>query len=268
MRQFILIIVLIAIAGLLVLVLYSKQPNPKITIFEDGQTNFRSGIERYIRENNLKVELITIRVDQQIDEIEKSMRKYSNCYAVGPRISTEAMALLPYLDKYQIFAIAPLVTSPQVVGKSRYFMTLSVTDDIQAKGLVDQLNSDSRKNTIVILDKNNIVYSENLFKIMVQYSSTPLHCLYIDSVDEMLDFDFSNYDSIVLVLDGRVAGLVAQLAMNKGFKGIIYGSDYAYTDALLSTGGLAVEGMMIYNIQPFRLFPDDEIGFYGSSTGR
>ncbi|MFN3283519.1 MAG: hypothetical protein ACK40Q_04720 [Pseudothermotoga sp.] len=251
MKQSILIIVLVAVVSLIVLVLYSKQTNTAIVNFEDGETNFRIGIERYVKENNLKVQLVTIRVDQRIDEIEKILRRYTNCYAVGPRTSTEALSLLPYLEKYQIFAIAPLVTSPGVIGKSRFLMTLSASDNLQARELVQRLQEDLRKNTIVICDKNNIVYSENLFQMMTQSSSFPLDCLYINSADELLNFDFSQYDSMVLVLDGRVAGLVAQLAVRKGFTGTIYGSDYAYTDALIPTGGLAVEGMIVYNLFDF-----------------
>ena len=251
MKQWALVLIMVAVVGLMILILYLRQPNIPIIIFEDGETNFRGGVERYIREKNLKVLLVTIRVDQNGDEIEKILQRYPNCYAIGPRISAEALALLPYLEKYQIFAVAPLVTSPKVVGKSRYLMTLSASDELQAKELVERLQKDSRKNTIVICDKNNMVYSENLFQMMAQSSPLPLDCLYVDSADELLYFDFSKYDSMVLVLDGRVAGLIAQLATKKGFKGIIYGSDYAYTDTLISTGASAVEGMILYSLFDF-----------------
>lgn len=251
MKQSVLIVILIVVVGLIVLILYSGQPSTTIIILEDGETNFRNAIERYIKENSFKVQIITIRVDQQINETEKILRRYPNCYAIGPRVSTEALSILPYLEKYQIFAIAPLVTSPKVIGKSRFLMTLSVSDDFQAKELVDRLQKDSRKSTVVVCDKNNIIYSENLFQTMVKFSPSPLDCVYINSVDELLDFDFPKYDSMVLVLDGRVAGLVAQLAVKKGFKGIIYGSDYAYTDTLISTGASAVEGMIVYGLFDF-----------------
>ncbi|HOJ87678.1 MAG TPA: hypothetical protein PLP64_05160 [Pseudothermotoga sp.] len=259
MKQMVLVAALVAVVIVIVFTLHSKQPNPTILIFEDGEADFRSGVDRYTKDNKLKINPVTIRVDQPVSEVEKNLRKYHSCYAIGPRISSEALTLLPYLEKFQIFTIAPLVTSPKVVGKSKYLMSLSPSDELQARDLVERLQKDLRKSTVVICDRNNIAYSESLFQMMVQFSPLSFDCLYIDSVDELVNFDFSKYDSVVLIVDGRVAGLVAQLALRKGFNGIIYGSDYAYTDALITTGSSAVEGMILYGL--FDLSQMTKFGF-------
>ncbi|MGJ8454563.1 hypothetical protein ACSFC1_04590 [Pseudothermotoga sp. U03pept] len=248
MKQGVLVVALIAVVALLMLIVSFKTPKAVVLILEDGQAEFREGVEKYAQQNNLKVDFVTVRIDQDTEQIDKILRRYSGSYAIGPRLSSEALALIPHLEKYQIFSIAPLVTSPKVVGKSRYLMTLSVSDTVQARQLAERILNDSNREIFVVCDKGNLVYTETFFQIMKETVALDLECRYIDSVDELLDLDFSIYDSIVLIVDGRVAGMIAQVARKKGFNGKIYGSDYVYTDALITTGSWAVEGISIYGL--------------------
>ncbi|MEJ5229534.1 MAG: hypothetical protein WHT65_05995 [Pseudothermotoga sp.] len=248
MKQRVLVVALIAVVALLIVIVSFKTPKAAVLLLEDGQTEFREGVEEYVKQNNLKVDLVTVRIDQDAEQVDKVLRRYSGGYAIGPRLSSQALALIPYLEKHQIFTIAPLVTSPRVVGKSRYLMTLSVSDDVQAKELAERIRNDSNERVFVVCDKGNLVYTESFFQIMKETVPLSFECCYIESIEDLSDLNFQQYNAIALIVDGRVAGMIAQLARKKGFTGKIYCSDYAYTDALITTGSWAVEGISIYGL--------------------
>ncbi len=236
----------VAALVLIVLLAWMELGRPFLLVLDDGKTNFLQGVESYLKDHNLRYDVVTVRTDVDQAELESILRKYQNSYAVGPRLSSEAQRLIPMLEKFKIFAIAPLVTSYRVVGKSSYLMTLSPTDEEQGRQIAEKLRFEGCQRVLLVADKLNPVHSETIEESLKRYLSVEhFETRQIESIDELLDEDFDRYDGLVLALDGRKARIVAQLARKKGFSGTLLGSDYAFTDDLIMAGGPAVEGMIV-----------------------
>jgi len=217
-----------------------------IVVLEDGETNFFHGVEAFLKERRLRYEAVRVRIDGEKPKLEAVLRKYQNSYAVGPRISSQARDLIPFLEKYKIFAIAPQVTSYFVVGKSRYLMSLSATDEEQGKQIAELLQRFRCERVLLVCDKFNPVYSQSLEESLRKYLfAETFKSVHISRIDELVDEDFAHYDVMVLAVGGRLAGMIAQLARSRGFSGPLVGSDYAFDRDLIPSGKDAVEGMLV-----------------------
>ncbi|MGE0033454.1 MAG: ABC transporter substrate-binding protein [Pseudothermotoga sp.] len=217
-----------------------------VVVLEDGEANFFQGVETFLKEHQLRYEIVRVRIDTEKPKLEAELRKYQNSYAVGPRISSQAHDLIPFLEEYRIFAIAPQVTSYLVVGKSNYLMSLSVTDEQQGKQIAELLKRFRHDRVLLVCDKFNPVYSQSLEEsLRKSLSAETFRSVHISSADELVDEDFAHYDVIVLAVDGRLAGMIAQLARTRGFSGTLVGSDYAFDRDLIPSGKSAVEGMIV-----------------------
>lgn len=239
---------LLFIASLVVIVLLTQLRSSKsmIIVLDDGETKFQQGLQNFLNQKKLSYDVRVVRIDTSEDKLEATLSKLSNSYAIGPRLSSQAYRLLPILEKYKIFAIAPLVTSHSVVGKSQYLMTLAVTDEEQGKQIAEQIVSHGGVKVLFICDKDNPVHNQTLKQGLERnLPAAFLSTVEISEVEELIGRDFIEYDAIVLTLDGKKAGLVAQLVRSKGFKGLMIGSDYAFTDDLIKSGKQSVEGMIV-----------------------
>ncbi|WP_448521615.1 ABC transporter substrate-binding protein [Pseudothermotoga sp.] len=247
-------VLLFVVALALIIVLSQVKLNKIfIVVLEDGEANFFQGVEAFLKEHQLRYEAVRVRIDGEKPKLEADLRKYQNGYAVGPRISTQAHDLLPFLEKYRIFAIAPQVTSYLVVGKSRYLMSLSVTDEEQGKQIAELLQRFQHERVLLVCDKFNPVYSQSLEEsLRKSLSAETFKSVHISGVDELVDEDFAHYDVMVLAIDGRLAGMIAQLAKFRGFSGRLIGSDYAFDRDLIPSGKDAVEGMLVYCLFDYR----------------
>jgi branched-chain amino acid transport system substrate-binding protein len=210
-------------------------------------------VEAFLKERRLRYEAVRVRIDGEKPKLEADLRKYQNSYAVGPRISSQARDLIPFLEKYKIFAIAPQVTSYFVVGKSRYLMSLSATDEEQGKQIAELLQRLRCERVLLVCDKFNPVYSQSLEESLRKYlSAETFKSVHISRIDELVDEDFAHYDVMVLAVDGRLAGMIAQLARSRGFSGPLVGSDYAFDRDLILSGKDAVEGMLVCCLFDYR----------------
>lgn len=239
---------LLFIASLVVIVSLIQLRSSKsvIIVLDDGETKFQQGLQNFLVQKKLLYDVRVVRIDASEDRLEETLNKLSNNYSIGPRLSSQAYRLLPLLEKYKIFAIAPLVTSHSVVGKSQYLMTLAVTDEEQGKQIAERIISHGGTKILFICDRDNPVHNQTLKQgLEKNLSASFLDTLEMSEVEELLGKDFTEYDTIVLTLDGKKAGLVAQLIRSKGFKGLMVGSDYAFTGDLIKSGKQSVEHMLV-----------------------
>ncbi|WP_448523187.1 ABC transporter substrate-binding protein [Pseudothermotoga sp.] len=240
-------VLLFVVALALIIVLSQvKLDRSSIVVLEDGEANFLQGVKAFLKEHGLRHDVVVVRIDTEKYKFETILKKYQNSYAVGPRISTQARDLIALLEKYNIFAVAPQVTSYLVVGKSSYLMSLSVTDEEQGKQIAELLKRFRHDRVLLVCDKFNPVYSQSLEEsLRKSLSAETFKSVHISSVDELADEDFAHYDVMVLAVDGRLAGMIAQLAKSRGFSGRLIGSDYAFDRDLIPSGKDAVEGMLV-----------------------
>ncbi|AEH50732.1 type 1 periplasmic-binding domain-containing protein [Pseudothermotoga thermarum] len=245
MKQSFLIIVFTIVSILIIYIAYLERTTLKILIFEDGIIQLQQGLDRYVKETGFKCKPIVIRIDRSLEEIEKFLRDNQKTYAIGPRTSSQALRLIPLLEKYQIFAIAPLVTSPEVLGKSNYLVSLSSSDDLQVRHIASLLLD--FENIVVFTDFDNPVYCDTFYDILVkELPEKTILKVVVDKVENLSLPD--EFDVVVFVTEGRKAGLIAQMIRSRNFEIPLFGSDYVYSDQLIQIGGKAVEGMIVYNL--------------------
>jgi len=247
-------IFLFVVALALIIVLSQVKLNKvAIVVLEDGETNFFQGVKAFLKDHGLRHDVVVVRIDTEKFKLETILKKYQNSYSVGPNLSSQAHDLLPFLEKYKIFAIAPQVTSYFVVGKSSYLMSLSVTDEEQGRQIAELLKRFRHDRVLLVCDKFNPVYSQSLEESLRKYlSAETLKSVHISRIDELVDEDFAHYDVMVLAVDGRLAGMIVQLARSRGFSGPLVGSDYAFDRDLIPSGKDAIEGMLVCCLFDYR----------------
>lgn len=251
--RFVAFLLFIASLIVIVLLIQLRSNEQLIIVLDDGETKFQQGLQNFLNQKKLSYDVRVVRIDMSEDKLEATLNKFSNNYSIGPRLSSQAYRLLPLLEKYKIFAIAPLVTSHSVVGKSQYLMTLAVTDEEQGEQIAKRILTHGGVRVLFICDKDNPVHNQTLKQgLEKNLSASSLDTVEISEVEELLGKDFSEYDTVVLTLDGKKAGLVAQLIRSKGFEGFMIGSDYAFTDDLIKSGKQSVEDMLVCCLYDYR----------------
>jgi len=118
--------------------------------------------ERYSG-RELSFSIIRKPVDFDKDEIERAvedLHREGVRLIVGPTYSTQAQFMIPLLEKFRILAISPTVTSPAVLGVTQYLVSISVSDEIQARELA-RAAMENGGDALLVLDERNYVYTKN-----------------------------------------------------------------------------------------------------------
>ncbi len=246
--RLVLIIAFLVVSVITIFIAYAHASVPKVLFFEDGQSEMYTGVERYIKDTGSKIKIVPLRIDRDLRDIEKSLSQYRRSYAVGPRTSSQVEKLLSLLEKYEIFAIAPTVTSPAVLGKSNYLLSLATSDEVQVKHIASLLAD--YNSILVFTDADNPVYCDAFYELLTSYLPTKkITRILVSNIDEMKITSLpTDFDAALFVTEGRKAGMMAQQLRSGGFDGVLVGSDYVYSDVLLQIGSKAVEGMIVYNL--------------------
>ncbi len=248
MKRLILYLALVAVSAFLLIFAYIRISIPTILFLDDAQSTFYEGVQRYLRDTGFKCKIVSIRIDRELNEIENSLKNFRQSFALGPRTSSQAQKLLPLIEKYQIFTIAPLVTSPAVLGQSRHLLSLSSSDELQASHIASLVKDLSK--VLVITDVDNPIYCDTFYNLLIQsIPGKEISRIVVDKVDDFpIPTDLKSYSVVVFVTEARKAGMIAQMLRLKGFEGIFIGTDYTYSDMLPQVGSSAVEGMFVYNL--------------------
>ncbi|MEN3008194.1 hypothetical protein [Pseudothermotoga sp.] len=267
MKKIVLIFLFISVSVVIVLLTQLRLDKPVIIILDDGEARFQHGVRDFLNRRKLSYEVQIVRIDTGWDKLEATLKKFSNNYSIGPRLSSQAYLLLPILEENRIFTIAPLVTSNRVVGKSQYLMSLAVTDEEQGEQIAKRILAHGKTRVLFICDRNNPVHNQTLREGLEKHLPAPFETVEISEVEELLNSNFSLYDAIVLSLDGKKAGLIAQLIRSKNFDGLIIGSDYVFTEDLIKSGKQSVEDMLVcclYDYEVMRIQGIDDMQVAGA----
>ena len=253
-ERFMIAVILLA-AVLLVFVALDRRP--VVAVFTDSESNFMEGIERYLNENGVPFKIVEIRIDNRsIHEINDILRRNAIHYAIGPRLSTQASELIkPVLEQNNVFAVSPTVTSPNVVGKSPYLISLMPSDEVQTQAVANRIIQDDAKSVALFCDSQNPIYTDYYVKrigSLLREAGVECRTIYLLSDLDKMDVDVHSFDAAVMVTSEKNAAMVCQFLRKNGYTGRMYGSDYCFGTQLIKLGGESVEGMVVFSLVDFQ----------------
>jgi len=260
--------VILLIAVLLVFMALARRP--VVAAFTDSEANFMEGIERYVSKNRVPFEIVEIRIDNRtIHEINDILRRNAIRYAIGPRLSTQAAELMkPVLEQNNVFAVSPSVTSPNVVGKSPYLISLVPSDEIQTQAMSNRIINDGAKSVALFYDSQNPVYTDYYIERisnLLKDSGVECQTICLSSDLGTMDIDVHSFDAAVMVASEKNAAMVCRFLRKNGYTGKMYGSDYCFDTQLIKLGGESVEGMVVFSLVDFQTM--SESGLYSYEAG-
>ncbi len=177
-----------------------------------------------------RVKVLTFPSSMDIESLEVTLHRLNDeriDLMVGPTYSTQAYNMLPLIEKYRIFALSPTVTSPAVLGKSRYFYSISLSDVEQSKILAEVMTREVKGNVLIVASKENYVYSMTFASHFLRYyeggAVTVIPMEGTTFNEEMVPNDVKG---ILLVCDVQQALAVMKVIRKMGLKVPVYGSDY------------------------------------------
>lgn len=179
--------------------------------------------ERYL-ERDFSFTIVKKTVGFEKEALEQAVRELHNegvKLIFGPFSSTQAQHILSLFEKFHILAVSPTVTSPAVLGVTPYLISLSMSDDIQAREIA-KTAMESAGDVLMILDERNYVYTKNfaanfisVYKIGNVYTATIDSGLVPQKILEICERFRPNV--LVLVCDFNQASRVVKTFEENGF---------------------------------------------------
>ncbi len=163
-------------------------------------------------------------------------------HIIGPDMSSEASYLLPLLEKEKMIALAPKVTSPDVIGKSPYFYSIAPPDSSIIRTFSQHISRQGTDSLIIYADQSNTVYVNSYLELFNKHYTGKI--ISIISVAEKIEPDFFNNlaqaDGVLMVTGPKKTGILAQKVHLKEPTINIYSSDYGHGAAVYDYGGNVV----------------------------
>jgi len=217
------LLLLAALVFLLSLYMASHKIKVGLIYHEDLEKMVDLVIEAAERYNGRELSFFIIRkpVGFAKDEIKravKDLHREGVRLIIGPTYSTQAQFMIPLLEKFRILAISPTVTSPAVLGVTRYLVSISMSDEFQARELA-RATMERDGDVLLVLDERNYVYTKNFAASFInEYKGGNV---YVTTVDEKgPPQEVSNIceqlkpRTLILVCDFNQASRVVKAVMN------------------------------------------------------
>lgn len=198
-------------------------------------------------EEKVKVYYAGVSGPGQMEEIFALLKDKGVKFIIGPTTSSQALQMISYLVKYKMVAIAPKVTSPDVVGQSRYFYTMVPTDKVVAKKLAEKINRDGIEKLVIFGDMSNPTFINTFIDYFQEaYLGQVIATHKVEGMDFAPAYpDVTGADGVLMVTTPVQTGILAQKVMEANPDISMYASDYSNGLGLFQFGGKAIEGLEI-----------------------
>jgi len=239
--------------------------------------NAKKGIELALDEINSNEQSgIKIKVDFQDGEGDAKtsvniMNKFSNIdkypVVIGAAASSVSLAIAPVANRNQVVQISPISSSPELTIKGGdYFFRVCPSDAFQAVILAKWMR-ELNIETVGVLFVNNSWGASLKKQFVDEFQSFGGKVSGIESTDEG-DRDFRTQlakliadkpDAIYCPTYGKEGGVILKQVRELGYKNQIFGSDVWSSPELITSAGVAAEGVKIvkpaqYEGEAFKVF--------------
>lgn len=177
----------------------------------------------------------------------------AGAYAIiGPMTSDMALAIVAAHDKGPPL-VSPTASSPLLSGLDDIFLRVNPPNASEAEWLARYAHADGVRTPLVIYDESNKAFSEGIAAAFsaryAELSGRQAMRIAFDSergarhAALAAEARETGADGLVIVASASEAANLAQQLRKAGYDGLLYGTGWAMTQALLDNGGASIEGM-------------------------
>ncbi len=187
------LVLLVLCSAVVFLFLLNMDSRERVILLYDLDTRMETAFEEAITGRALNWDVQKIVFSDSLERELEHLGERGYSIIIGPRTSSQAQILVPLLEKFEMVAIAPAVTSPEVLKSTDRIISLGVSDDYQVQEIVRKLFEEDINRLIVIKDVVNRVYTDYFVEMMKEkFSGTVLAVYEISS-----GFDLSIPETIL-----------------------------------------------------------------------
>lgn len=250
-----LIIIILGIAGFYLYLRYHLPIRIGVIYYnsENYGPNETPDVAEVLR-NDLKKQIqiyyAGISSDIEIKDVISYLNEKGIKFIIGPTTSSQALEMIPLLEKYNMVAIAPKVTSPLVVGTSANFFSIVPTDEIVAVKLAEKMNKDMVKRVLVFRDRGNPTFTGTFEKYFKEgFAGQVIASEPVNGADIQLNLrSLERADAVLFLTTPYQTGILVQKIRQINSEIKFYASDYSIGRALIEFGGEAIQGLMIISL--------------------
>jgi branched-chain amino acid transport system substrate-binding protein len=229
--------------------IYISFQHPVIGVLYEVGTRTLQGVEDAKSDSYSNIEIMTQTMNN--GDLEASLKKFvSNGIKIiiGPRSSTQASSLIPLLEKYDLYAIAPAVTSPKVIGISKRFCTLGISDDLIVNAFAKEIAGDGITKVIIFKGTVNKLYNDYFAELFnEQFIGDVLEVI---SVDDPFDTEIPlettiEADAALMIMNPKKTAVMLK-RLEKHMTGLkYYVGDYSLGTDFFEFGGQYVSKVKV-----------------------
>ncbi len=176
---------------------------------------------------------------------------------VGPFTSASAVNILSYINSKEILTIGPVIAGEKMAGKDDYFIKMYPSTERFGTELGRLAAKNKKlKKLVIIVDENNKAYGEPIARAFEKeviflggkivkkagFNSSG-DISYSSIIDKILE---ENPDGLLIVAGPLHTAMTIQQLRIKGSSIQCFSSSWAANEDLISSGGKAVEGLLLY----------------------
>ncbi len=253
-----------------------SQPEPPIRIgyigsltgkFSDLGTTCRDGALMAVEEinasngiNGRKLQLV-VRDDQSSSDMALTVTKQliaQNVQAIiGPLTSASAKEILDLINDNEILTIGPVIAGDFMAKKEDFFIKMYTSTSIFGSKMGELAASDKGlKRLAIISDDDNLAYTAPIAtsfeKKVNEFGGEVVESIHFNSQNNLSfskladEIIASNPDGLLMVTAPLATAMILQQLRLKGSNIQCFSSSWAASKELITEGGSAVEGLLLY----------------------
>ncbi|MGC9383481.1 MAG: hypothetical protein ACP5D6_02625 [Kosmotogaceae bacterium] len=217
-------------------------------LYEVGSRTLQ-GVEDAKSDSDSNIEIVTQTINN--GDLEATLKKFvSNGIKIiiGPKTSTQASSLIPLLEKYDLYAIATAVTSPKVIGISKHFCTLGISDDLIVKAFAKEVAGDGITKVIIFKGTVNKLYNDYFAEFFSEKFIGEV--LEVISVDDPFNTEIplemaTEADAALMIMDPKKSGVILKRLEKHMLALKYYAVDYSVGTDFYEYGGQYVSKVKV-----------------------
>ncbi|MFW6119936.1 MAG: hypothetical protein ACOC80_03425 [Petrotogales bacterium] len=242
-------ILLVIVAAISFYFIYTSLKQPAIGVLYEVGSRTLQGVEDAKRDSQSGIEIMTQTIsDMNFEESLKEFVDKGIEIIIGPKTSSQALSLIALLEKYKLYAIAPGVTSPKVIGKSKHFCTMCISDDLIVKAFAEEAAKDGIERVLIFKGTNNKLYNDYFTELFTEKFIGKV--LDVISVDDPFNTKIPlgkaiEADAALMIMNPRKTGIILK-RLEKHMTALkYYAVDYSVGTDFYEFGGQYVSKVKI-----------------------
>lgn len=150
-------------------------------------------------------------------------------FIVGPIYSENGYKIVPFLEKYDLLAFSPTISSDNLLKSTKRIYTLTPSNELQINAILNFLMKRMTSNVLIVIDPFNLKYSEEYLMILDKINGSNIYYYGLNSIIKS-KIDYNKFDAILITTTNDAAvGLLSFLEKN-------YNGIFVLTDSALDIG--------------------------------